>query len=63
MTKVVSFTQADIKRAVNGARTAGLDVGAVEVRRDGSIRIVTASAVKTELDPFEEFERDEEKHS
>lgn len=52
-----AFTQADLKRAVTAAKAAGLDVGALEIAPNGTIRILVADAVKTALDPFEEFER------
>jgi hypothetical protein len=39
MTKT-AFTQADVTRAVRGAMVAGIQVGAVEVRRDGTILIL-----------------------
>lgn len=33
---------ADVERAVKAVRTAGLDVGAVEVTREGTIRVKVA---------------------
>lgn len=36
-----TFTQAQIARAVQGAKKAGLDVAAVELRPDGAIRVLT----------------------
>lgn len=35
-----TFTEAQIRRAVKGAIDAGLPVGAVEVLKDGTIRIL-----------------------
>ena len=40
------FTQADVARAVKGARTAGLVVGSVEILADGTIRLVPAEQIK-----------------
>lgn len=39
MTKPLRFTQASVKRAVDGARKAGLRVGAVAVKPDGTILV------------------------
>ncbi len=51
-----SFRQADVERAVKGARNAGLDVGSVEVTPDGTIRIVGASNIEPAHDlPFDQW--------
>lgn len=39
-----AFTQAELRRAVDAARACGLEVGAVEIDRNGTIRILMASA-------------------
>lgn len=39
MTKPLRFTQASVKRAVDGARKAGLRVGCVAVKPDGTILV------------------------
>jgi hypothetical protein len=39
MTKPLTFTQAAIRRAVEGAKSAGLNVSAVTVNVDGSITV------------------------
>jgi hypothetical protein len=39
VTKPIAFTQAAIRRAVEGAKSAGLTVCAVTVNADGSITI------------------------
>jgi hypothetical protein len=39
MTKPLGFTQASVKRAVDGARKAGLRVGCVAVKPDGTIQV------------------------
>lgn len=44
--RAAPFTQADVKRAVAGARAAGLDVSRVEILPDG--RIIVAKATKSE---------------
>lgn len=40
------FTQADIARAVKGAKAGGLAVGSVEILADGTIRLVPADQIK-----------------
>lgn len=35
------FRQADLERAIRGAQAVGLDVRAVEIGRDGAIRVLT----------------------
>lgn len=37
-------TQAEIKRAVEGARKAGMNIGAIEVTKDGTIRVIADTA-------------------
>jgi hypothetical protein len=39
MTKALPFTEKRIERAIRGARAAGLDIGAVAVRPDGTVVI------------------------
>lgn len=41
MKRPVTFTQAQVRRAVKGAESAGLRVVGVTVRPDGSIRVET----------------------
>lgn len=41
MTRAVTFTQAQVRRAVKAAESAGLRVVGVTVRQDGSIRVET----------------------
>lgn len=36
-------TQAEIKRAVEGARKAGMTVGAIEVTKDGTVRVIAGT--------------------
>jgi len=38
---VTLFRQADLERAIRGAQAVGLDVRAVEIGRDGAIRVLT----------------------
>lgn len=39
MTRPLGFTQASVRRAVHGARKAGLRVGCVAVKPDGTILV------------------------
>lgn len=41
MTRAIQFTQAQVRRAVKAAESAGLRVVGVTVRPDGSIRVET----------------------
>lgn len=34
------FTKADVSRAVAGAKEAGFEIGSIEVKKDGTIRIL-----------------------
>ena len=60
MTAPVLFKESDLKRAVNAVRATGLDVRAVEVCRDGTIRVVTSKIDAIPDDPFEQFQREDE---
>jgi hypothetical protein len=40
-----AFTEADVRRAIKGAIDGGLQVGSVEVLRDGTIRILPTITV------------------
>lgn len=44
-----------IRRAIEAARSNGIDVGGVEVSPDGSIRIIDMRAIPKQ--PVDEFER------
>lgn len=41
----LSFKQRDVTRAIKGAAAAGVDIGSVQIDRDGKIVIVPASQV------------------
>lgn len=58
-----AFTRSELKRAVEAARDAGINIGAVEVSRCGTIRVLAADSIHNPPDPFEEFERAEEKRT
>lgn len=46
-----------LRRAIDAAKACGVDVGAVEVSPDGSIRIIDARAVpKAPVDDFARWE-------
>ena len=49
------FTQGDISRALKAARSAGFDVGSIEIRPDGVLQISrsTVPAITAPIDPFE----------
>lgn len=44
MTARAKFTQANVKRAVMGALSAGLGIQKIEIDRDGKIVIITTQA-------------------
>ena len=50
MTRAVQFTQAQVRRAVKAAESAGLRVVGVTVRQDGSIRVETGDNGKPAVD-------------
>lgn len=50
MTARARFKQADIRRAVTGALSAGLGIRKIEIDRDGKIVIIPASTEKPEAD-------------
>lgn len=43
----VQFKEADVSRALKGARKAGFAVGRVEIGKDGSITLVASSKDRT----------------
>lgn len=43
------FTQADVERAVKAARNAGMDVGALEITKDGTIRVIVGALMAESL--------------
>lgn len=52
-----TFKQTDVVRAVKAAQAAGLDVGAVEISPDGTIRVKVAGDNNTEepTSPFDQW--------
>jgi len=44
MTRALPFTQTAIKRAMEGVKAGGERVTAVEIRPDGTIRVLTTEA-------------------
>jgi len=56
-----TFKEADVRRAVNAARKAGLEIAGVKVSREGDITIVAgkpseaddASQAETEMDEWD----------
>lgn len=58
MTRPARFTQADIQRAVRALQAVGETVTGVDIRPDGSFRVLTAPAQpKQSLSPFEAWEK------
>jgi len=53
MTRGARFRQADIARAVKGAKAAGVSVAKIEIDTDG--RIVITSEVPREYQPHDEY--------
>jgi hypothetical protein len=53
MARGVRFRQADIARAVRGAKAAGISVSKIEIDTDG--RIVITSGVPHEYQPRDEY--------
>lgn len=51
MTKALPFTEASIRRAVNGARSAGLRVAGVEIKPDGTVVVLSGDGAGSALPP------------
>ncbi|WP_456390437.1 hypothetical protein [Profundibacter sp.] len=49
----VSFTQAEIRRAVKGVIDGGMTIGSVEIMKDGTIRILPITKEKAQPDQRE----------
>lgn len=59
MTKRATFTQADVERAARALKAVGEKVGGVEIRPDGSFRVLTGDpAEQKALSPLEAWERE-----
>ena len=56
-----TFRQADITRAVKGARAAGVDITQVEIDKDGRIILVAAKSTDETLNGVERNEWDVDK--
>jgi len=54
MTRALPFTQAAIKRAVEGVKSGGERVTAVEIRPDGSLRVLTVDPPESAPYPAKE---------
>lgn len=50
MTKPAAFRQADVTRAVNGVKAAGLSVAVVRLAPDGAVEIVTGPPIEDNED-------------
>ena len=51
----VAVKEADVRRAVAGARAAGLDVGSVRIQPDGCIIVLAANSKAGTEDEFEKW--------
>ena len=49
----MTFKQADLTRALRAARGAGVEIGTIEVTRDGTIRILTGPAAPLPTDHYD----------
>ena len=59
MTRRANFTQADVKRAVEGVKDGGETVTGVEFYPDGRFRVLTIAEPEIHvLSPLEAWERD-----
>jgi hypothetical protein len=54
MTRAITFTQAQVRRAVKAAESAGLHVKRVTVNPDGSITIDSGDNEKERFDEYKE---------
>jgi hypothetical protein len=54
MTRTVTFTQAQVRRAVKAAESAGLRVRSVTVNPDGSITVNSGDKVEQRVDENKE---------
>ena len=53
-----TFKQSDVERAVKAVRSTGLDVGAVEVAPDGTIRVMVGASQgdsQAAMTPFDQW--------
>jgi len=57
VTKRANFLQSDLERAVRALKAVGEKVGGVEIRPDGSFRVLTGEPAKEKaLTPLEAWE-------
>jgi hypothetical protein len=50
MTRAITFTQAQVRRAVKAAESAGLRVGRITINRDGSITVESGESATSAVD-------------
>ncbi len=60
MSRRAAFKQADVERAVRALKAVGETVGAVDIRPDGSFRVLTGKEAANDeaLSPLEAWERE-----
>lgn len=53
-----SFKKADVTRALNAAKDAGLEIAVTEIKPDGTIRLICGPAqYGSSLSPFDEWKQ------
>lgn len=55
MTRAATFRREDVQRAIKATEACGLSVAGVEVTRDGTIRVLTASPASTQLSAYDNW--------
>lgn len=57
MTRPATFRQSDIKRAIAALKAVGETIAGVDIRPDGSFKVLTETKTAQPLSPFEAWER------
>lgn len=59
MTKRATFSQADVERAARALKAVGETIGGVDIRPDGSFRVLTGKEAAAEVsDPYQDWKRE-----
>jgi hypothetical protein len=51
-----SFRESDVRRAIRAARAAGIEIGRIEVDKDGKIVVVAGKPAEAEAKPANEWD-------